>query len=66
MCVTCGCGGKKATIEELDPTRSHNHTHADGTTHSHPHGETSHEHGVHTHADGTTHSHPHDHPGHKH
>lgn len=23
MCVTCGCGGKKAKIEELDQTRIH-------------------------------------------
>ena len=22
MCVTCGCGGKKATVEELDQTKT--------------------------------------------
>ena len=34
MCVTCGCGGKKATVEELDQTKTHEHPHAeDGHVH---------------------------------
>lgn len=34
MCVTCGCGGKKATVEELDQTHTHEHPHAeDGHVH---------------------------------
>ena len=34
MCVTCGCGGKKTTVEELDQTHTHEHPHAeDGHVH---------------------------------
>ena len=34
MCDTCGCGGKKATVEELDQTHTHEHPHAeDGHVH---------------------------------
>ena len=32
MCVTCGCGGKKATVEELDQTKTHEHPHAETAT----------------------------------
>lgn len=41
------------------------HTHADGTTHAHPHTAEEHDHveheHQHTHPDGTTHAHPHTH-----
>ncbi len=52
MCVTCGCGdpdGATWTLHE-SPHELHEHVHADGTRHSHPHDE-------HVHADGTRHSH---------
>ena len=35
MCVTCGCGGKKATVEELDQTKTHEHPHAEDGHHEH-------------------------------
>lgn len=53
MCVTCGCGGKKATVEELDQTKTHEHPHAedghvvhrDSDQHRHHHDAGHHEHG---------------------
>jgi hydrogenase nickel incorporation protein HypB len=51
MCVTCGCGESIGVTWTLDESQ-HEHVHADGTRHSHPHNE-------HVHADGTRHSHPH-------
>ncbi len=35
MCMTCGCGSDDVHLEGAAP--GHVHTHADGTTHSHPH-----------------------------
>ena len=52
MCVTCGCGGKKATVEELDQTHTHEHpnaedghVHRDSDQHRHHHDAGHHEHG---------------------
>ena len=52
MCVTCGCGGKKATVEELDQTKTNEHPHAedghvhrDSDQHRHHHDAGHHEHG---------------------
>ena len=71
MCMTCGCGNGEVHVEGAGPV----HTHADGTTHSHPHEhphlhahDHAHDHahahdagGMHTHSDGTTHEHAHAH-----
>ncbi|WP_296490217.1 hydrogenase nickel incorporation protein HypB [Rhodoferax sp.] len=49
MCVTCGCGEGDVRIEGEEPSRAHEHVHADGTRHSHEH---PHDHGrdhAHTH-----------------
>ena len=53
MCVTCGCGGKKATVEELDQTKTHEHPHAedghvhrDSDQHRHHHDAGHHEHDI--------------------
>jgi hydrogenase nickel incorporation protein HypB len=51
MCVTCGCGEGKTTIDGTAMAHDHGHQHA------HAHGEPH----VHTHADGTTHAHTHTH-----
>lgn len=56
MCTTCGCGHGETRIEGA-ALHAHEHTHADGTTHSHPHDH----HGPHGHGD--DHDHHHDHPG---
>ena len=56
MCMTCGCGNGEVHVEGAGPV----HTHADGTTHSHPH-EHGHEH-EHEHPHEHPHDHPHDHP----
>lgn len=53
MCVTCGCGGKKATVEDLDQTKEH--------VHSHPHDEDGHHH-----HDSEHHHHHHDAGHHEH
>lgn len=41
MCITCGCGGKGATIEDLDQSGQHirPHQHEEHENcHVHPHG----------------------------
>lgn len=74
MCVTCGCGDGKTTIDGTAMAHDHDHehvhahgephvhTHADGTTHAHTH---THDHGaahVHSHDHDHGHAHGHDHP----
>jgi hydrogenase nickel incorporation protein HypB len=73
MCVTCGCGdGAETSILDLQTGKqmtmerhaAHEHTHADGTTHSHAPTDTTGHHDPaqadeHVHADGTWHSLPH-------
>jgi hydrogenase nickel incorporation protein HypB len=72
MCGHCGCGEQaKTTVINLltgaetgTEHNPHEHVHADGTRHSHPHEHASnHDHQEHVHADGTRRSHHHrDHP----
>ena len=53
MCMTCGCGNDQAHVEGAE------HTHADGTVHSHAH-DHAHDHG-HDHGHDHAHDHEHDH-----
>jgi hydrogenase nickel incorporation protein HypB len=60
MCLTCGCGSGKVTIEDYLAHHAHDHVPVDDSRHSHqhPHQER-HEH-AHDHEDGTHHMHEHE------
>lgn len=47
MCTVCGCATGETTIEGAAKARPHEHTHADGTVHSHEHHHDGHHHGDH-------------------
>lgn len=60
MCVTCGCGEGETTIALVES--GHEHTHADGTTHSHAHSHAHSSDHAQEHASDQDHGHSHEHP----
>lgn len=61
MCITCGCGGKGATIEDLDQSGQHIHAHHHGDHDEHHHEHDYDHHHEHSHEHHHDHGQEHDH-----